>query len=116
MAPCCSCNGKNAVCKRCACVRAGRPCNSCLLLKFHRCSNILASRAGSAADSGVVSVNRSSVTGGTHVTDVLSVSSASVCALDSSSQLVSQQQGDSMGYDSCVNNVNVPSYINDLII
>ena len=29
MARCCPCNGINAVCKRCSCVRAGRLCVSC---------------------------------------------------------------------------------------
>ena len=38
MAVCCSCNGKNAVGKRCAFVRAGRPCTSGLPLKFQRCN------------------------------------------------------------------------------
>ena len=56
MAPCFSCNGKNAVCKRCACVRSGRPCISCLPLKFRRCSNILASRADFVAGSDLMGV------------------------------------------------------------
>ena len=30
---CCSCNGKNAKCARCRCVKAGTPCVSCLLMK-----------------------------------------------------------------------------------
>ena len=44
MAPCCTCNGKNAVCKRCVCVRSGRPCVSCLPLREHRCINTLQHR------------------------------------------------------------------------
>ena len=41
MAPCCTCNGKNAVCKRCVCFRSGRPCVSCLPLRECRCVNTL---------------------------------------------------------------------------
>ena len=39
MAPCCTCNGKNAVCKRCVCARSGRPCVSCLPLRNGNCTN-----------------------------------------------------------------------------
>ena len=42
--PCCSCNGKNAVCKRCSCVRARRPCTTCLPYKDGRCCNTLSTR------------------------------------------------------------------------
>ena len=36
---CCSCNGVNAVCKRCICARNGRLCHSCLPSLNHRCVN-----------------------------------------------------------------------------
>ena len=106
MAPCCSCNGKNAVCKRCACVRAGRPCTSCLPLKFHRCSNSLASRAGLAANSGEVGINEnetSVISDGAHVMN-LSTRPANDPRTD-----------DLSGYVSCASNVNVPLYIDKLI-
>ena len=44
MAPCCTCNGKNAACKRCVCVRSGRPCVSCLPLRERCCVNTLQHR------------------------------------------------------------------------
>ena len=47
MPSCCSCNGKNAVCKRCVCARARRPCTSCLPLSSGRCVNSLANRQDS---------------------------------------------------------------------
>ena len=47
MLPCCSCNGRNAICRRCVCVRAGRPCVSCLPMKLDNCMNLLGSRATS---------------------------------------------------------------------
>ena len=51
MAPCCTCNGKSAVCKRCVCVRSGCPCVSCLPLRELRCSNSLQHRQHSSAES-----------------------------------------------------------------
>ena len=57
MAPCCSCNGRNAVCKRCICVRSGRPCVSCLPLKEKRCSNILRATALTDGNDGVPCTN-----------------------------------------------------------
>ena len=44
MAPLCTCNGKNAICKRCVCVRSGHPCVSCLPLRERRCINMLQHR------------------------------------------------------------------------
>ena len=44
MAPCCTCNGKNAVCKRCVCVQSERPCVSYLPLRERRCVNTLQHR------------------------------------------------------------------------
>ena len=83
MAPCCFCNGKNAVCKRCACIRAGRPCISCLPLKFHRCSNILASRTDLVAGSDLMGAAKPSVINdGAHVSDVSSHSLDSICTTD----------------------------------
>jgi len=58
MAPCCNCNGKNAVCKRCTCVQAGRPCSTCLPLKMKRCSNTLESRTTVCSDLVKVSINK----------------------------------------------------------
>ena len=49
---CCSCNGKNAKCARCRCVKAGTPCVSCLPMKSGACQNLLLERqirAGRAA-------------------------------------------------------------------
>ena len=36
---CCSCNGPSALCVRCICARAGRPCTSCRPLRDCRCRN-----------------------------------------------------------------------------
>ena len=36
---CCSCNGTNAVCKRCSCVKAGKPCFSCQPSRCGKCVN-----------------------------------------------------------------------------
>ena len=47
MLQCCSCNGKNAVCRRCMCAHAGRPCSSCLPMKIRRCVNTGAQGADS---------------------------------------------------------------------
>ena len=42
MPSCCSCNGKNAVCKLCISAHARRPCKSCLPLYTGKCVNSLA--------------------------------------------------------------------------
>ena len=42
MPSCCSCNGKNAVCKHCA----RRPCTSCLSLGAGKCVNSLTNHQG----------------------------------------------------------------------
>ena len=39
MALCCTCNGRNAVCKRCICVHNNRHCVSCLPSRSGKCSN-----------------------------------------------------------------------------
>ena len=44
MACCCSCNGTNAVCRRCTCVRNDRLCNSCLPSLSQRCLNVTVTR------------------------------------------------------------------------
>ena len=49
--PCCSCNGRNAVCKRCVCTRAKKPCSTCLPLKDNKCVNTLPLRVNSVIDS-----------------------------------------------------------------
>ena len=49
--PCCSCNRRNAVCKRCVCARAKRPCSTCLPTKEKKCSNTLPLRVDSVLDS-----------------------------------------------------------------
>ena len=36
---CCSCNGKNARCKRCKCAISGQRCTSCQTFKNNRCCN-----------------------------------------------------------------------------
>ena len=105
MALCCYCNGKNAVCKRCACVHAEMPCTLCLPLKLHCCGNILASHTGLAANSGMVGTNGNSVivdSDGARVADVFSASMASARTNnDSSPQLISQQKTDDLtGYGS----------------
>ena len=46
MPSCCSCNGKNTVCKHCAYAYARRPCTSCLSLGAGKCVNSLANRQG----------------------------------------------------------------------
>ena len=116
MVPCCSCNRKNTVCKRCACVRAGRPCSSCVPLKFHGCSNSLASCAGLAVDFGVVGTTGIPLNSDrAHMMDVSSCSE-SIPANDSDPSLISQQQADDLtGYDSCACNVDVPLHIDTLI-
>ena len=41
--PCCACNGTNACCKSCSCVKAGRSClPHCHAAKHGRCSNLSA--------------------------------------------------------------------------
>ena len=52
MAPCCTCNGRNVICKQCVCACSGRPCTSCLLLKTDRCINQLRAGGTSASVSG----------------------------------------------------------------
>ena len=52
MVPCCTCNGRNAICKRCVCACSGRPYTSCLLLKTDRCINQLRTGGTSASASG----------------------------------------------------------------
>ena len=52
MVPCCTCNGRNAICKRCVCARSGRPCTSCLSLKTDHCVNQLHADGTSASVSG----------------------------------------------------------------
>ncbi len=49
MARCCPCNGANAKCTRCYCVRNGRPCVSCLPGKSEVCQNSLGCRQRRAA-------------------------------------------------------------------
>ena len=39
--PCCSCNGRNVLCKQCVCVRSGHPCVSCLSLREDLGANTL---------------------------------------------------------------------------
>ena len=58
--PCCSCNGKNTVCKHCACVHAGMPCQNCLPLKMKCCCNTLSSHDDSQSDSSRVLSNQNS--------------------------------------------------------
>ena len=48
--PCCSCNGHNAVCKRCVCARAKKPCSTCLPMKENKCGNTLPLRVDSMMD------------------------------------------------------------------
>ena len=36
---CCSCNGDNAQCKSCICVKSKRVCSCCLPMKRNRCAN-----------------------------------------------------------------------------
>ena len=51
--PCCSCNGRNAVCKRFTCARTKKPCSTCLPMKDNnnKCVNILPLRVNSVTDS-----------------------------------------------------------------
>jgi len=56
--PCCSCNGQNAVCKRCVCARSGTPCINCLPLKAKNCGNTLLSHVDSVSDLSDTSVER----------------------------------------------------------
>ena len=41
---CCQCNGVNAKCKRCLCVKMKRPCLNCLPLRSNNCQNTLGHR------------------------------------------------------------------------
>ena len=80
-----------SVLKRCPCVCAGRSCTLCLPLKFHCCSNSLASHMGLVANnySGVVGTNEISlISDGAHTTDALT-HSESVPANDSDPLLIS---------------------------
>ena len=54
MAPCCTCNGRNTICKRSVCVHSGRPCTSCLPLNTNRCVNQV--RAGAISTSVSVDI------------------------------------------------------------
>ena len=67
MPSCCLCNGRNTVCKRCVCVRAGRPCTSCLPMKFSKCVNLLSSRAASQS---VLPAGRPVLSGGSTASDL----------------------------------------------
>jgi len=51
--PCCTCNRRNAVCKRCTCARAKKPCSSCLPMKMKKCANTLPSRVDSMIESSI---------------------------------------------------------------
>ena len=51
MAPCCTCNGVNARCIRCACVRAGQPCVFCRPRSSGKCRNVLSSPKAVASSS-----------------------------------------------------------------
>ena len=44
MAVCCSCNGGNARCVRCVCVRSGRPCLNCRPKQCNNCHNTIPQR------------------------------------------------------------------------
>ena len=50
MPSCCSCNGHNAVCRRCVCAHNRRPCTLYQPLKLRKCVNLLASRVVSQAN------------------------------------------------------------------
>ena len=106
MAPCCSCNGCNAVCKRCACVHAGRPCTSCLPLKMHRCGNVLVSRMMSEPASNKMCVNQScSPAAILHVTRAAVVShdvaSGPAVCVSSQSTSLQLQSSNLPRYDHC---------------
>ena len=85
MPSCCSCNGRNAVCRRCVCVRVGRPCTSCLPMKFSKCVNLLSSRAASQS---VLPAGRPVPSGGSMASD--------------SSAHVSSLSDEAPRFDSCV--------------
>ena len=52
MALCCTCNGRNAIYKRCVCTHSGRPYISCLPLKTDHCVNQPRAGKTSASVSG----------------------------------------------------------------
>ena len=58
--PCCSCDGKNVVCKRCACACTGTPCQNCLPLQMKCCCNTLSSPDDSQSNSSGVLFNQNS--------------------------------------------------------
>ena len=115
MAPCCSCNGQNAVCKQCICVRAGRPCTSCLPLRFHRCSNVLLSNLATFANSSMEGSNRG--------VDEVGMSHMSNIETNQCPILQSVSSNDFAGYVQCCdaavvdnNRSSLPSHINELFI
>ena len=58
MPSCCSCNGRNAVCKRCVCARAGRPCSSCLPMSRNSGVNVPSYRRDMSSTDGMVLSNK----------------------------------------------------------
>ena len=49
--PCCSYNGRKAVCKRCLCARTKKPCSTYLPMKDNKCVNTLPLCVNSVIDS-----------------------------------------------------------------
>ena len=47
---CCSCNERNAVCKRCVCACTKKPCSTCLPMKENKCVNTLLLHVDSVID------------------------------------------------------------------
>ena len=41
---CCKCNGSNAKCKRCDCVKKGKPCVNCVPIHIGTCHNTVTLR------------------------------------------------------------------------
>ena len=58
MPSCSSCNGRNAVCKRCVCARAGRHCSSCLPMSRNSCVNVPSCRHDMLSTDSVVLSNK----------------------------------------------------------
>ena len=61
MALCCRCNRAGS-CRRCACVRAGKPCTNCLPSKLETCSNVCPTPTPSADPPAVTAVTQFAVT------------------------------------------------------
>ena len=62
---CCKCNGSNAKCKRCDCVKKGKPCVNCVPIHISTCHNTVTLRQERQAHGGRSPLSTCSTTQGT---------------------------------------------------